>query len=297
MAKEQYYIDMMSKDWRDFVHPSRIEILEKRIEVSSSATDCDNLPRHPRAGECFHDEESDRAIQVMFNGLKVLYGRYYGSWVNEIIRNLRGVHEPQEELVFHEILKHVPKGGTMLELGAYWGYYSMWFAQSVEDSKVILVEPHSNQLKVAEGNFELNGLNGEFVNGYVGEYPEKKKKIQEIRGGHLPSYTVPGLMCDHGLDHLTVLHADIQGWETKMLEDSRSILEERKIDWVFVSTHGKTHNMCKEILLDVGYREVAEHTIAESASADGLIVMQSPLLESIPEITISKVDGIVKAHG
>ena len=71
----------------------------------------------------------------MHNGLRVLYGRYYGSWVNEIISQLKGVHEPQEERVFYEVLKHIPAGATMVEAGCYWGYYSMWFARQVQDAR------------------------------------------------------------------------------------------------------------------------------------------------------------------
>jgi hypothetical protein len=37
----------------------------------------------------------------------------------------RGVHEPLEEFVFQEVLKRLPEACAMIELGAYWGHYSM----------------------------------------------------------------------------------------------------------------------------------------------------------------------------
>lgn len=41
----------------------------------------------------------------MHNGVKVIAGGYYGSWMTEIIRLLQGHHEPQEERVFYENIK------------------------------------------------------------------------------------------------------------------------------------------------------------------------------------------------
>ena len=296
MVKEAFYVDMMQKDWREFVKPIKVPILEERIKITAACRDCDDLPRDPRAGACFVDEDGN-AVQVMHNGLKVLYGRYYGNWVNEIIRELKGVHEPQEERVFAEVMKHIPAGATMIEAGCYWGYYSMWFAHAVENARVFLVEPHPRQMQVAERNFAINGLTGDFTVGYFGTYPEQKKKIQEQRvGGELPRYTVQEFMDLKGLDRITMLHSDIQGHEEEMLDGARDILGARKIDWLFVSTHGRRHPACRDILDEAGYRIVAEHGVSQSASADGLLVAQNPELAEIPPIEISLVEGLVQAH-
>ena len=145
MVKESYYIDMLDRPWQEFAKPVKHEILKRRIDITAACRDCDPMPRVENAGQCFVDE-SGKAVQIMHNGLKVLYGRYYGNWVNEIVRRLNGVHEPQEEWVFHNILPHVAPGSAMVELGCYWGYYSMWFARAVKDAKNFLVEPHPRQM-------------------------------------------------------------------------------------------------------------------------------------------------------
>lgn len=296
MPKEQYYIDMMQADWRDGVKEVKVPILEKRIAISTACRDADSMPRVENAGQCLVDD-SGYAVQIMHNGLKVLYGRYYGSWVNEIIKGLDGVHEPQEEIVFHEVLKHLPKGSTMVEAGCYWGYYSMWFKHAIEGSKVFLVEPHSNQMRVAENNFDLNGLEGDFTNGYFGTYPEKKLQIQLKRANaELPRFTIDQFMELKGLKRITLLHSDIQGHEEEMLETGQTVLEERKIDYLFISTHGRRHDACREILKKHGYRIIVEHSIGESASADGLLVAQNPDLPEFEAIEISRVEGLVQAH-
>lgn len=295
MVKESYYIEMMDRPWQDYAKLVKRDRLEERIRITTACRDCDDLPRVADAGRCMVDEDGN-AVQVMHNGLRVLYGRYYGAWLNEIVSRLGGVHEPQEERVFSEMLRHMPQGGTMVEAGAYWGYYSMWFARTVADSRVFLVEPHPRQMEVAERNFALNGLNADFTIGYFGSYPEQKKVIQEKRVGHLRGYSVPEFMQEKGLDRITLLHSDIQGHEEEMLDGARGLLAERRIDWLFVSTHGRRHPPCREILRQAGYRIVAEHGVSQAAAADGLLVAQNPDLAEIPPIEISMVEGLVQAH-
>ena len=295
MPEEQYYIDMIGTDWRLGVNQVRVPVLEKRIQITTACRDCDDLPRHPKAGACLVDEDGN-AVQYMHNGLKVLYGRYYGNWVNEIIARLVGVHEPQEERVFHEVLKHLPADSTMLEAGCYWGYYSMWFAQAVPRGRAFLVEPHPKQLQVARRNFAINGLLADFTLGYFGGYPEQKRKIQIRRAGVLPHMSVPEFMDRKALTRITLLHADIQGYEEEMLKGAQGLLADRRIDWIFVSTHGRRHLPCRDILARAGYRIVAEHGLGQSASMDGLLVAQNPDLPAIPRISISLVDGLVTAH-
>lgn len=295
MPKEDYYIAMMRKPWQDFVKPFKLPILTERIKITSACRDCDDLPRVEDAGACFVDD-SGHAVQLMHNGLKVLYGRYYGSWLNEIIRLLRGVHEPQEEWVFHHVLKHIPPGGVMVEAGCYWGYYSMWFAKAVRNARIYLVEPQPNQMKVALKNFELNGLTADHTYAYFGSYPKQKLDIQTRRLGDLPRLSIEDLMVIKGLDRITLLHADIQGHEEEMLDEARLLLEARKIDWLVISTHGARHQSTKAILQDANYRLIAEHDVGQSASADGLLVAQNPDLPEIPPIQTSTVKGLVQAH-
>ncbi|MDJ0994446.1 MAG: FkbM family methyltransferase [Dinoroseobacter sp.] len=294
MPKEEYYIAMMRGRWQDYVKPVKLPVLTERIRITTECGDCEDLPRHPRAGDCA--VEDGVAIQYMHNGLKVLYGRYYGSWVNEIIAQLRGVHEPQEERVFAEVLKYIEPGATMVEAGCYWGYYSMWFARQIENARVFLVEPQPNQMKVARRNFEINDLSGDFTHAFFGSYPEKKREIQERRVGELPRLTIGEFMKLKELDHITLLHSDIQGHEEEMLEGASDLLDARKIDWLFISTHGARHPACMRLMQKAGYRVVAEHSVGQSASADGLIVAQNPELPEIPAIEISHVKGLVQAH-
>ena len=104
-----------------------------RIAIATSCNDAATIPKVPEAGQTGIDQRTGRVYQVMHNGLKVYDDTHFGPFMTPIIRCLRGHHEPQEEWVFHVVLPEIPKAGVMVELGAHWSYYSMWFLREVEE--------------------------------------------------------------------------------------------------------------------------------------------------------------------
>ena len=104
--------------------------LVDRVLLTVACRDADVIPKVEGAGEVV--DRDGVTVQVMHNGVVIEEGCYHGPWMTEIIRSLRGHHEPQEELVFDRILRRLqadrahPPG--MIEFGSFWGYYSLWFA-------------------------------------------------------------------------------------------------------------------------------------------------------------------------
>ena len=113
------------------IHPD----FERRIKEVVACPDNFKIPRVPNAGEII------KGKQLMHNGLKINVGSYYGPEVAQQLKINKGVHEPQEELVFSEVLKHIKSNSTMIELGAFWSFYSMWFHSHVPNAKNFMVEP------------------------------------------------------------------------------------------------------------------------------------------------------------
>lgn len=96
--------------------------------------DADYIPKVPRAGEIFFDENI--RYQLMHNGIKIYLNGYYDAqWITDVIYGLKGHHEPQEEKCFYEVLKYMPNNAIMIELGSYWAYYSLWFALQIPGAK------------------------------------------------------------------------------------------------------------------------------------------------------------------
>ena len=54
--------------------------------MTTSCRDCDGIPKVELAGQIL--SRNDILWQVMFNGLEVKYGGYYGEWMADIIRDL-----------------------------------------------------------------------------------------------------------------------------------------------------------------------------------------------------------------
>ncbi len=202
---------------------------------------------------------------VLHNGIQVPIAgpnSYYGDF-SQILMINRGVHEPLEEYCFQQFLKAQSDSCslTMLELGAYWGHYSMWFQSVFPRGKSILVEPDARNMKSGETNFQSNGLVGTFINAFVSK----------------TGFSVDSFISDSGDDTDYILHSDIQGFEVEMLETAQESLVNERIRYAFISTHSnELHQNCLEILrrfefiIDID-SELETHT----TSYDGLIIARA----------------------
>jgi hypothetical protein len=188
-------------------------------------------------------------------------GAYYGPFSQLLVIN-RGVHEPLEEYVFQQLLKSLGDAPVMLELGAYWGHYSMWLKKARPGSTVILVEPDAVNLAAGVSNFKTNDLADEFIRSAVGR---DYLQVDTFRSGR-------------GLDRLDVLHVDIQGQEVEMLEGAGRTLTERRADYLFISTHSQTiHEQVVSQMIELGYHvEVSSDFDNETTAHDGFVFATNP---------------------
>lgn len=254
-----------------FYHQS--ESWKKRTETVLKCPDNKLIPRVDEAGRLFRNH------QIMHNGLKITLGSYYDYGNTILLRQNKGVHEPQEEFVFQEVLKHIPDQGSMMELGSYWAFYSMWFASYVKEARCYMIEPDPHKINFGQLNFRLNKLKGQFLLGFIADVFKKD---------NIPSYSVDYLMDHLHLDKLSILHSDIQGHEVKMLEGSVRTLSAKKVDFLFISTHSNDlHRQCLDLLNGYRYRILCEANLDESYALDGLIVAASPAVTMKP-LSISK---------
>ena len=248
--------------------------------MASRCRDADVVPKVHDAGSVFLDASGHR-VQIMHNGLKVLADGYYGEWMTNLIRLCRGHHEAQEERMFHELIPLLPADATMIELGGFWAFYSLWFLHGAPGRRALVVEPDPAHLDVGVLNAQLNRLSPEFIRGSAGMTLAHDVPFETEESGVLATtcYPVDHLMSSRGIDQLSLLHCDAQGAEVAVLESCRALFAQGRIGWVFVSTHAHqisgdplTHQRCLAILRECGAVIEAEHDIHESFSGDGLIV-------------------------
>mgnify|MGYP005849361935 CR=1 FL=1 len=272
--------------------PSKIKRLfhrdsfAKRLSAAKQARQCADIPKVNDAGKV--TTYKGAPVQIMHNGVRIFSGCYHGERMTKIIEVLKGHHEPQEEKVFHEVLRYVPEDGTMLEVGCFWAYYSLWFSHQLPKRKNFLIEPVAWKRVIAELNFILNEKSVEVDSCYI-EDPEiclqESTASEEAFLKDARAVSIDAYMVEKGLDRLDILHADIQGAELSLLQSATHSLESHSIDYLFLSTHKGRHTPCIHFLKERNYKIIAEHTPEESHSADGLIVaagLSAPFRENIP---------------
>jgi len=296
--KKQYYIilffSLLTLLFSEENFPSFLNFspkIRQRVLLTTSCKDCDYIPKVPLAGECI--EENGSHFQIMHNGLKVFKDGYCGGWMTEIIRQLKGHHEPQEEKAFYEVLKVLPSNATMIELGCNWSYYSMWFKHTLPQATNYMIEPFPNGINAGIKNFHANQLNGYFYQGIIqkSRFFSKARLINKIQDASKspPNISIDEFIQDHKLSFVHLLHSDIQGAEFEMLKNCIHAIQNKIIGFFFISTHSEdVHKKCMQFLKKMNYYIIIEHTPAESCSYDGLIVASSIFYPELSDISISK---------
>ncbi|HSS97703.1 MAG TPA: FkbM family methyltransferase [Terriglobales bacterium] len=199
-----------------------------------------------------------------------------------MLQKNRAVHEPQEEVAFTAVISWLQRdrrtNHTMIELGSYWAFYSLWFKTTFPHATCFCVEPDEINLNWGRKNFELNGQLADFTQAYIGSKPKK---------GNPPTISVDSFVETRGIEHVDILHSDIQGHELEMLQGSRESIRRHLIDYMFISTHSHSiHYRCLEQLAEYGFRILADADLLESHSLDGLIVAARPDLHCPTRIPI-----------
>jgi FkbM family methyltransferase len=265
-------------------------ILNERIRITTSCRDCDYIPKVKNAGYLVKPQGNGRSYQIMHNGMKVYTDSHYGDFNSEVIRHLKGHHEPQEEKVFYEVLKKIGTNGVMIELGSFWAYYSMWFNKSIHGARNYMIEPMEPMLRLGMDNFKLNGIRGNFIQACVGKESQEQKNFQHWDGTihNIPQIAIDNFLEKYKLEFIDILHADIQGAEYEMLQGGENSLSKGKIRFLFISTHGEgLHRTCLHFLKNKNYKVIAAYSPLESYSVDGLIAVCHEDIDC-PSVFISK---------
>jgi Methyltransferase FkbM domain len=253
------------------IHPD----FHRRIADVVACPDNARIPRVPNAGSIV------KGKQVMHNGLLINVGSYYGPEVAQQLIANKGVHEPQEEVVFIEALKAMPPNATMIELGAFWAFYSMWFHSVVSGARNYMVEPDVFNMASGVKNFALNSMKGDFTQAFVGEQMKHDTNPRMI--------CVDGFAKEKGITFIDMLHCDIQGYELDMLKGATEMMAKDAIGYFFISTHSnQVHYDCLTYLKNKGYTIVTSCDLDDTFADDGLIVAKSINYKGIEQMDVSK---------
>ncbi|MFN3794229.1 MAG: FkbM family methyltransferase [Chitinophagaceae bacterium] len=256
--------DLFRKRTIDKQYEDLSDYWKKRIEKVCAAEINPLIERVPNAGTIAH------GYQVMHNGLKVRIGSYYGygesfDATHLMLQMNKGVHEPEEEYYFKEVLRRLGDNAVMIELGAYWSYYSMWFNKEIKGAKNYMIEPDARSLYSGKQNFSSNGLKGHFFQFFIGAASDKSTIPLTI--------SIDDFLARQQLNKVDILHCDIQGYELDMLAGAVNALKKKAVEYIFISTHSQElHKNCISFLNEYGYLIYKEIDLDTISSFDGLIV-------------------------
>lgn len=191
----------------------------------------------------------------MHNDIKVHKNSYYEDFSRVFILN-RGCHEPSEERMFQEVLKYMPNGATMIELGSYWAYYTMWFNKCVKNAINYCIEPVIENMQYGIDNCKLNNVKVNSTQMFI----SKDNFINYLN--------------NEGITKIDLLHSDIQGYELDLIKSITSLLIANSIRYLIISTHSDMiHYIILNLLKDCNYRIIASADFeTETFCFDGLIV-------------------------
>jgi FkbM family methyltransferase len=270
-----------------------------RIAMTVGCRDADYIPKVRSAGTI--KKIDGKEYQLMHNGVLVEAGGYFGDWMSEVIVKLKGHHEPQEEKVFYELLKKVPTGGTMIELGSFWSYYSLWFNSAIKNATNYCCEPNPVNLELGKRNAAINkAKNMNFILAAAGKDDGKELSFQSQEDETRPPDVVPirsidSIMAEHKIKRFDIVHMDVQGAELDALRGAEKAIKHGKIRFVIVSTHHylvsedtRLHEKSLDFITSHGGHIIAEHAIHESFSGDGLIVASFDKADKNLSIEISE---------
>ena len=194
---------------------------------------------------------------ILHNGIKVKQNCYYNDF-SKILEINGGCHEPSEERLFSTILEYIPDNGTMIELGSYWAFYSIWFNKTIKNANNYCIEPDIKNLEIGKVNCNINNVIVDFTNAFIGNNALK----------------ITDFIKDKKIDYIDILHSDIQGNEYEMLCDIVPLLDLKMIRYLFISTHSDDlHYKCIELFKKHNYRIICSADFnTETFCFDGIIV-------------------------
>lgn len=253
---------------------------KERIEITKSSPDIGRFPFNKNAGKIVSGKF------IMHNGIKIYPLSYYNKNLYNLLFQTKGIHEPQEELIFSEILKVIQPNSLMIELGSYWAFYSMWFSKTIKGSVNYMIEPEIAQLLHGKNNFRINKLKGYFFRYYIDNQSNFRKNNAAI--------CIDDFVKMNKIKKIDILHSDIQGFELKMLEGAKNSFKDKMIDFVFISTHSnELHMQCIEKLKSYTYTIISSINLDESFSVDGLIVAHRNEIK-LPNEIFANIKSIAK---
>jgi FkbM family methyltransferase len=208
-----------------------------------------------------------------------------------------GDYEPE---VRREIRAALHPGGTAIDVGANVGWHTLLMASLAgADGRVVAVEPNPTTRERLEAAVAANGFvqvqvesraladragSAAFEAPPAGDlWDGTGRLVRDASAGtsRVACTTLDALCEERGLDRVSLVKIDVEGWEAAVLRGGRRLLAECRpavifeYDPAYVSRCGSSGEELSQLFLDAGYRlfalppRRARHTVDRLADRDG----------------------------
>jgi len=204
-----------------------------------------------------------------------------------------GMYEPQETSLVNAILR---PGDTFVDVGANWGYFTLLGAHAVGwGGRVISLEPDPRLFAMLRAHVDLNDLDqvtclpiaaaaesGELTlsgfaedDGNFGLSRVMASRADAAAAFVVNADTLDSTLAAAGVDQVTLLKMDIEGFEAKALRGLDGMLGEQRVEHLIVELHpaylrehGDDSQALVRRVLDFGYTAWAiDHSPAATRRA------------------------------
>lgn len=164
---------------------------------------------------------------------------------------------------------------VMIEVGSNQAYYSLLFKHILgkENTTNIMIEPYVPYLELGKKHFDINNCEGIFYNNGIGN-DWVIQTNQSIKNFQTEPITLYKIFENHQLTKIDVLHFDIDGSETKLLNENEKLFLNKKIKHVYILTHSDAlHDECKQFFTNLEYSlylDIPFHK--RQVGSDGLLI-------------------------
>lgn len=194
------------------------------------------------------------------------------------------------EQIVNNLISLDKKHYYMMELGCNSAYYSMMFNCMMRENNKkcsnYMIEAVPENLERGINHFKINNLNGTFSKYLIGNSDQINERIcsyfnieqAEIITHGSEARTVEQLFEEYEIDYLDVLHCDIDHSELSMLETSKKLFQNQKVQFLVLSTHGlDLHNKCLEFLKACDYQILLNHDDEKNPIGFDLLIVAQAL--------------------
>jgi FkbM family methyltransferase len=221
----------------------------------------------------------DNGVKVYDEHLLALQKKRYAT---------NNIHEPEEEVIFKEIINDLRKFEAYYDIGAAVGHYPI-LARMMRPKDIIIraFEPLPSQMLRMQQNIALNGLESDDISlhaeaisntegtAQLADLSYSSFIVENQAAPNKPTVKVKtntlDLFAKQANESIGLLQIDVQGHEIKVLKGATNCLWGKRIRHILVGTHGPAiHELCLQILVTRGYKIEFEN-FETAEQPDGII--------------------------